>query len=118
MTRHFMKLKSQPFEGIILGRKIYELRLYDEKRKAISLGDEILFTEQEKARRCLVKVVGILRFDTFDELYAKLPLIEIGYDDSSKAYAKPSDMEKYYSKEEQAKYGVVAIKIELISISK
>lgn len=113
MTRHLMKLRSQPFNAIVSGRKIYELRLYDEKRKAIRLGDEILFTEQETGKTCLVKVTELLRFDSFDELYAQLPLTEIGYDEMSKTKASPNDMSKYYSKEEQSEYGVIAIKISL-----
>ncbi len=35
MTTHFMKLKNQPFEQIVDGRKIYELRLYDDKRRGV-----------------------------------------------------------------------------------
>ena len=31
--KHFMKLQKEPFEMIKLGKKIYEMRLLDEKRK-------------------------------------------------------------------------------------
>ncbi len=38
-----MNLNSEPFEKIKNGSKIYELRLYDEKWRAIDMGDEIIF---------------------------------------------------------------------------
>ena len=110
-----MKLQSQPFKQISLGKKIYELRLYDYKRKLICIGDEIIFTEITSGDTCKVKVVDILLFQNFDELYTTLPLKDCGYDSDSVKNASPSDMEKYYSKEEQSRFRVIAIKIELIS---
>ena len=41
--KHVMKLHSTPFEMIQSGRKTIELRLHDEKRRLISIGDEIKF---------------------------------------------------------------------------
>ena len=40
----FMKLNPTPFDMIKSGEKTIEPRLFDEKRKALSLGDEIIFT--------------------------------------------------------------------------
>lgn len=52
-------------------------------------------------------------FDSFDELYRNLPLLECGYTEENVDVASPSDMERYYSKEEQSRYGVVGIRIVL-----
>ena len=52
-------------------------------------------------------------FDTFDELYKKLPLLDCGYTEDDIKTASPDDMEKYYSKEKQKQHGVVGIKISL-----
>ena len=41
--KHEMKLALEPFDMIADGRKTIELRLYDDKRKKIKLGDEIQF---------------------------------------------------------------------------
>ena len=41
---HYMNLASEPFEQISSGAKTIELRLYDEKRQAVSAGDTIIFT--------------------------------------------------------------------------
>ena len=44
---HYMKLNPKPFAMIAEGRKTIELRLYDEKRQGISLGDTIVFKNTE-----------------------------------------------------------------------
>ena len=41
---HYMNLASLPFEQIVSGAKTIQLRLYDEKRQAVSEGDTIIFT--------------------------------------------------------------------------
>lgn len=107
---HAMKLHREPFESIKRGSKTIELRLYDEKRQVIQTGDIIYFTSPDEERIC-VKVIKLHRFNSFQDLYAALPLDKCGYDDVSQAKSK--DMELYYSKEEQAKYGVVGIEIAL-----
>ena len=40
---HEMSLRPGPFAMIADGRKRYELRLHDEKRRAITVGDTITF---------------------------------------------------------------------------
>ena len=42
---HEMKLRREPFDMIKSGAKTYELRLYDQKRALIKVGDTIVFTE-------------------------------------------------------------------------
>ena len=109
---HTMNLQSSPFAKIREGSKIYELRLYDEKRKSIRVGDTIRFRCGEDQLR--VRVLELLPFPTFDDLYRSLPLTQCGYAPEELDTASPKDMELYYSKEEQSKYGVLAIKIALI----
>ncbi len=112
---HEMNLHDGPFDMITSGRKIYELRLWDEKRRKIKVGDEIHFTRSrggDDSVRCLV--VGLHLFGSFTELYAALPLLQCGYTEEDIDTADPSDMNLYYSEEKQAAYGVVAIEIRLI----
>ena len=113
--KHVMRLNGQPFEMIKSGEKTIELRLYDEKRKSIQLGDEIEFVHSldEKQRlRCIVLKLYV--FSSFDELYANLPLLKCGYTLENISLASPKDMEKYYSLEEQEKYGVVGIELKVL----
>ena len=114
MMEHMMKLNPSPFEMIKNGSKTIELRLYDEKRRALSVGDTITFVNTEDAKDTLcVCVEDLFVFESFDALYQNLPLLECGYTEETVRTASASDMEAYYSKEKQAQYGVIGIKISL-----
>lgn len=108
---HKMKLKSAPFEMIKGGKKTIELRLYDEKRQKIKVGDKILFTNNTTGETLNTTVVKLHRYDSFAELYKNLPLLQCGYTVENVDKATPADMERYYSVEEQERYGVVGIEI-------
>lgn len=108
---HNMKLNDTPFETIKNGTKSIELRLYDEKRRKIKIGDTICFKGKAGTIKAIVKALHIFR--NFDELYAALPLDKCGYTADELATASPNDMLEYYSKEQIEKYGVVGIEIEI-----
>lgn len=109
---HEMRLDKAPFDLIASGQKTYELRLYDEKRRAISSGDQIRFTASS-GDALTVTVRETYRYRSFKELYNSLPLLRCGYTDADIATAKPEDMERYYTIAQQRQYGVVALEIEL-----
>lgn len=111
---HKMNLKPEPMRMIRSGKKTIELRLYDEKRKKIRPGDTICFTGQNEQDSLTVRVRQLYVFDSFEELYQKLPLLECGYTPENVAVARYQDMEQYYPQEKQAKYGVVGIRVEVI----
>ncbi len=113
--RHTMKLHPNPFRMIACGDKMYELRLYDEKRQCIKIGDAIEFVNTDTQEQLVVRVKSIHIFKNFTELYQSMPLLKCGYTEEDVATANPADMEKYYSKEQQAQYGVVAFEIERIT---
>lgn len=108
---HNMKLFPGPFGMIASGQKDIELRLYDEKRQKIKVGDTIIFTNTETGEQMSKTVKQIHRFDSFAELYQTLPLLRCGYTAEDVDAAHPSDMAQYYSAEEQGKYGVVGIEL-------
>lgn len=108
---HRMKLKPSPFAMIKSGQKTFELRLLDEKRQKIQIGDRIRFTNTDTAEVMEKTVIGLHRFASFEELYKTLPLLQCGYTTEDVGTAHPSDMAQYYSVEEQAKYGVVGIEL-------
>ena len=111
---HEMNLRPQPFTLIAAGKKTIELRLLDEKRQKIAVGDTLVFTNTETGAklRCVVK--KLYCFDSFAALYAALPLEKCGYLPEELAAARPEDMELYYPPEKQNRYGVVGIEIELL----
>ena len=111
--KHYMKLKPEPFEKISSGNKTIELRLLDEKRCLVKPGDEIEFTNLENTDETItVRVLKIHAFKSFEELYKALPLDKCGYSQEEIPNATATDIDKYYSKEEQAQYGAVGIEFE------
>lgn len=106
-----MNLNNEPFISIKSGSKTIEMRLYDEKRRLIKVGDTIEFTNRVTNEKITVKVIQLHIFNDFEELYKNFDKSSLGYKENEKACA--CDMNKYYSKEEQEKYGVVGIEIKL-----
>ncbi len=112
---HRMRLEPGPFRRMEEGRKIWELRLWDEKRRRIHAGDVICFESREDDTDTLHTLVREIRvFPSFAELYRAVPLTEIGYTPEEALTASPSDMDRYYSPEEQARWGAAALRLELL----
>ena len=112
---HFMKLNPRPFSLIQSGMKTIELRLLDKKRKAISVGDTLVFSntqDESVTLSCTVKKLHV--FKNFEDLYQALPLEKCGYLPQELSTASAKDMEEYYSLDEQSRYGVVGIEIQLL----
>lgn len=109
---HEMRLHDSPFTLIKNGSKTIELRLNDEKRSIIKIGDHIEFTNRVTEEKVLVEVINLHKYNSFEELYKHFDKVSMGYSEGEDA--DPKDMEQYYSKEEQDKYGVVGIEIRLI----
>ena len=107
-----MNLHPEPFNLIKNREKTIEMRLFDERRKSIRVGDLIKFTNNETNEELFVKVIELKTYKNFYELYEHYEKNLLGYKEDE--YANPEDMHKYYSKELIEKYGVLAIKIELI----
>lgn len=111
---HDMSLRPKPFAAIASGAKRYELRLHDEKRKLIRIGDRIVFRCTADERFVVTRVTSLTPFESFAELYRTLPLTQCGYTQENVHLASPRDMERYYPPEKQAMYGVLAIGVEVM----
>lgn len=110
---HKMKLTPQPFSAIKSDKKIIEVRLYDEKRRTISLGDKIEFTkESDNEEKIKVQVIGLLRYKTFADLANDYPPQNFGAENKDDLL---NSIYKYYTKEKEAEYGVLGIRIRLIN---
>lgn len=107
-----MNLQPEPFASIKSGDKDIEMRLYDDRRKPIKVGDTIIFTNNETKEKLSVKVVNLFQYDSFEELYSHFDKKRLGYKEDEDA--NPKDMEKYYSPELIRRYGVLGIEIKLI----
>lgn len=107
--KYEMRLHNKPFNLIKEGTKTIEMRLNDEKRRLINIGDIIEFTNRVTGEKLDAKVINLYRYNSFDELYKNFDKTSLGYEET--AEANPSDMLQYYPIEEQKKYGVLAIEI-------
>lgn len=110
--KHKMNLNSEPFKNIKNKTKTIELRLNDEKRQLLKIGDLIEFTNVVTLETIIVEVKSLHKYSNFEELYKHFDKVSMGYDKDDLASFK--DMEQYYSKEEQEKYGVIGIEIKVI----
>lgn len=111
---HEMKLQPQYFNFILNGTKRIEIRLNDEKRQNIKLGDKIKFLKEPDLNESFeAKVIGLLRYNSFEEMFKDYD-ISILSDKSMTKEELISVLEPFYTKEKQEKYGVLGIRIELI----
>lgn len=105
-------LQKHFFDMVCAGRKIYEGRVNDEKRRQINVGDYYIFAlEPQRDLSVKTQVVEKLYFKNFEELCNKLQPRDVGFTNRDEMLA---EYNKFYSLEEQKKYGVVAFKIKLV----
>lgn len=108
-----MNLRKIYFDKIKSGEKIYEIRLNDEKRQQLSVGDSINFFNEENPPEQIETIIEELQiFDSFHKIATTIESSKIGFSNSTideiiKTY------ESIYSKEKEQKYKVLAIKISL-----
>ena len=103
---HKMKLAPSAFKSIKTGKKTIEMRLYDEKRAKLNVGDEIEFEDIDTHQKIKCTVIRLMRYKDFFELYSNFDKVAIGYKENETASAE--DMYAYYSFEQIKKYGVLA----------
>ena len=111
---HVMKLRPTYFDMIAGGTKIYEIRLNDEKRQLVQVGDIITFQREPELEQTYTTIVTeLLHFGTFNQMASKLPLVKVGFANMSPAEVVEI-YHQFYTPENEQKYGVLAIKVENI----
>lgn len=113
MNTFTMKLQPNHFYYMKNGTKRIELRLNDEKRSKISVGDKIIFFKEPLLDESFeTTVIKLLKYDYFENLIDDYG-IEICADKNITKQDLLNDLEKFYTKEKQVKYGVLGIMISL-----
>lgn len=111
---HKIKLKPQYYNYMLYGTKRIEIRLYDEKRQQIKIGDTIIFLKEPDLNESFkTKVTGLLRYNSFEDMFKDFDTSIL----SDKSMTKKdliNVLEQFYTKEKQKQYGVLGIRIELI----
>ena len=107
---HKMRLLESPFERTKNRTKTVEFRLYDEKRKQIKIGDKIEFSKlPDEKEKLVVEVIDLYIDNTFEELLKKLDFSQEEID------SKLKTINSIYTKDQEKEYGVLGIKIKLLS---
>lgn len=110
-----MKLNEIPFEQIKNKSKIWEVRLNDEKRQRVQVGDSILFRKLPDLFDGIVcRVVDKKIFNSFSEMASILSLKSLGFEGDCNAKKCEEFYHTLYSVENENKYGVVAFKLEIV----
>lgn len=115
---HEMKLFEQPFELIRQGSKVVEIRLNDEKRQQVRIGDRIIFSKLPDGKETLtVRVSGLLHYETFRQFYEDLPAGLFGYPVGSEKSVEEMLESTYtiYTREQEKKYGALGIRIQMVT---
>ncbi len=79
MKIHDMRLADQAFQKIKSGSKSLELRVGDDKRRAVARGHLIRFHDMDRSQSILVEVLEVLEYEDFFQLYLDLDPGQMGY---------------------------------------
>jgi len=109
-----MRLNHEPFLSIKAGTKKIEVRLNDEKRSQLNVGDRIRFTDLETAEILNTEVLGLETFPTFKNLFAKYSGVIIGAPVGESVDELDRENVEIYSRDREEKYGALAIRVEVI----
>ena len=107
-------LDPDVFEVVKNGSKNIEVRVNDEKRRRLKVGDGFTFLKRPEETESLKAIVTSLDYyDNFEELVKHYEIKNLYLD----SYTKEEFLkllERFYSIEEQKEFGVVAIGFKLV----
>jgi len=107
---HSMKVQTKYYNLLKNGIKTVELRLFDEKRQLIHIGDTIQFSDLSNPDDTFqAKVVALHRAPDFASLCETIRPEQAGFKNQGELL---QIMEQFYPPKEQQEYGVVGIEIQ------
>ena len=109
---HTMKVQTKYYNLLKSGAKTVELRLWDEKRQLIKVGDQITFSDlSNPADTFMAEVLALHRAGSFDALCDIIFPAQAGFGTKNELI---DCLQEFYTPEAQAQYGVVGIEIKRI----
>lgn len=105
---HYSQVSDHTFKLIASGRRQIEPRLADAAHQNLKIGDLIMIANRHTKQQLLVKVVGLLRFGSFVELFNAYPASRFGANDTQTLLA---EMRQIYTSEQEINAGVLGIKL-------
>lgn len=112
---HPMGLAEPDFQKVVNGTKTLELRLFNDKRSQIKIGDSILFESRgSDSRKVTCEVRSIHRGNTFFELFSsQLNPKHAGF---SSTDSTVKAVRRFYSEEDEKAAGVICFGIKLSQV--
>ena len=102
-----MGLQKEFFNKVYSGEKTIELRLYDEKRKKLKIGDIISIHASDAPTMTFEKkIMGLVKAKDFKALFDIIMPEQCGFDSFENAI---KTMQEFYPLKEQHDFGVVGI---------
>ena len=109
LSMHKLNVKAKYYNMLKSGTKTIELRLYDDKRKNIKIGDYIEFANNSDADdKFTAQVINLHRAGNFVELCKKIDCRNAGFATQDELIKV---LEEFYSLDRQNELGVVGIEI-------
>ena len=107
---HKMRLVDFAFKAMKNKEKDIEIRLNDEKRQLVKVGDIIEFEHVDTKEILKTRVVALHKYKSFKELFNNFDHKRFGLRETD----DETICNKFYTKEEMDKYEALGIEIELI----
>jgi ASC-1-like (ASCH) protein len=116
---HYLSVIEPYFSLIKQGIKTIELRLNDEKRQSMNIGDFIVIERNDKNsnlnncenEKISAKIIELIKADNFFELRKIIDIKEAGFENTENLI---QILNSFYSQKRQKKHGVLGIRIRLI----
>lgn len=113
-----MKLLQSPYDRISSGKKTIEIRLFDEKRQKLNIGNIIEFSKlPDLDDKVKVEIVALLRYKSFKDLVNDFGMEYYGYPKDYPIEDFVNSCYTIYSKEKEQQYGILGIKIRLLNVA-
>lgn len=112
ITTFHMTLNDVPFEATRKKYKTIEVRLNDERRKNIKIGDLLEFNRQTGKEKITGKVLDIRIYGSIEELTLKEDFKKTGNIYNNRQHWIAA-INNYYSEAEQNLYGLIIFEIEV-----
>ena len=107
-------LHSDVFDIVKNGKKDIEVRINDEKRRLLKVGDTLVFLRRPlEEDKIVAKVTDLVRYKTFSELVEHYEMKRLYLDGYTKEMYL-NEMSRFYTEEEQLVDGVLAIHFEVL----
>lgn len=102
--KHEMHLEEEFFNKVKEGTKKVEIRLRDVKRRALKVGDTILFEDRKTKEKIDAIITDLKVYDTFEEILNDYNLQVLGLNTNDPAF-----INNFYTPEEIKKYKLPVI---------